>query len=303
MAPDLDVFIRSSTDSLLAIKFHRHFTQSLAFVPVGAAIALLPWLLRKDVKEHVLLAYAISCAAYLTHAPLDCTTTYGTLFFWPFSDYRVSLSYVSVVDPVYTIPLLAAVIWAARRARPLLARVGLAYSLLYLALGAVQNVRAEAIQERLAMSRGHEPVRRDVFTTFMNQVTWRSLYEAEGRIHVDQIRVPYFGVACVTEGGSLVPLEQAPAHLGPEARRGRQLLRWFSSGWVARDPKDAELMGDVRYSMLPYGTRPFWGVVIDERRDQARWVNTRSERKIEVSDVVDLIFTVPPHSVCGPDLP
>ena len=38
MAPDLDVFIRSSHDPLLAIEFHRQFTHSLAFIPIGALI-------------------------------------------------------------------------------------------------------------------------------------------------------------------------------------------------------------------------------------------------------------------------
>ena len=38
MAPDLDVFIRSSDDPLLALEFHRQFTHSLFFIPVGAFI-------------------------------------------------------------------------------------------------------------------------------------------------------------------------------------------------------------------------------------------------------------------------
>ena len=47
MAADLDVLIRSSSDPLLAIEYHRHFTHSLAFVPLGGLIVALPWLLRK----------------------------------------------------------------------------------------------------------------------------------------------------------------------------------------------------------------------------------------------------------------
>ncbi len=41
MAPDLDVLIRSATDPLLAIEFHRHFTHSLLFIPIGALICSL----------------------------------------------------------------------------------------------------------------------------------------------------------------------------------------------------------------------------------------------------------------------
>jgi inner membrane protein len=299
MAPDLDILIRSAEDSLIAIEYHRHFTHSLAFVPLGALVALLPWLLRRDVRDHLRHAYFISLLGYLTHAPLDCTTTYGTLYFWPLSDYRVSLSWVSVVDPLYTLPMLALVIAAMVKGRPSLARIGLAWSLFYLGLGATQRARALAIQQELAVARGHEPSRRDAFTTFMNQVTWRSLYEADGRIHVDQIRVPYVGTTCVTPGASLLPLDSPAPDAGPGELRGHRLLRWFSSNWVARDPEQPELMGDVRYSLVPYGTRPFWGVVVDREADQAHWVNTRAERAIEMRDVTDLIFRAPSGSLCS----
>jgi hypothetical protein len=44
MAPDLDVLIRSSEDPLLFLEYHRQFTHSLVFIPVGAAVvAALLW--------------------------------------------------------------------------------------------------------------------------------------------------------------------------------------------------------------------------------------------------------------------
>ena len=35
ISPDLDILIKSSTDPLLAVDFHRHFTHSLIFSPIG----------------------------------------------------------------------------------------------------------------------------------------------------------------------------------------------------------------------------------------------------------------------------
>lgn len=299
MAPDLDVLIRSSRDSLLAIEYHRHFTHSLSFVPVGASIALLPWLFRRDIRSELKLAFLISFVGYLTHAPLDCATTYGTQYFWPFSDYRVSLSWVSVVDPLYTLPLLALVIASAFRKRATLARVGLAISVAYLGLGAVQKQRTLALQNRIMEARGHTASRRDAIPTFMNQVTWRSLYLANGIIYVDQIRVSYLGTSCVKEGSSLPLAPPPPSQLGPVAARGHRLIRWFSSDWVAQSPSDASLFIDLRYSLFPYETEPFWGVRIDERKDRAEWVQTRLERKIGVGEVFSLIFENPAGSICG----
>ena len=46
LAPDLDVFIRSSADPLVALEYHRHFTHSLLFIPIGGTLVGLPWALR-----------------------------------------------------------------------------------------------------------------------------------------------------------------------------------------------------------------------------------------------------------------
>lgn len=303
MAPDLDVLIRSSHDSLLAIEYHRHFTHSLAFVPIGATIALLPWLASRAVRANLRLAWLISFVGYFTHAPLDCATTYGTQFFWPFSNYRVSLSWISVVDPVFTLPLLAIVIVGARKVSRKLVAIGLFACLSYIGLGALQKVRVSHLQQQLIQARGHQATRRAVYGTFMNQVTWRSLYESSGVIYVDQIRTPYAGSSCLTEGSTLSPAGEATADAGPNVQRGYRLIHWFSSGWVTSSADDPTLLSDARYSLLPYGVRPFWGVQISQSTDTASWANTQIERSIRLSSMVDLIFRVPPGSKCGAEFP
>jgi inner membrane protein len=35
---------------------------------------------------------------------------------------------------------------------------------------------------------------------------------------------------------------------------------------LARDPSRPELVGDVRYAMLPTGVEPLWGIVLDPTR-------------------------------------
>src|SRR5690606_29471703 len=54
MAPDLDVIIRSASDPLLALEYHRHFTHSLAFIPIGGLLVAAPflWLARDQPREH-----------------------------------------------------------------------------------------------------------------------------------------------------------------------------------------------------------------------------------------------------------
>ena len=48
LAPDLDIFIRSESDPLLFLEFHRQFTHSLIFIPfVAFPTPLLPFLFNK----------------------------------------------------------------------------------------------------------------------------------------------------------------------------------------------------------------------------------------------------------------
>ena len=57
MLADADIFIRSASDPLLNIEYHRHFSHSLLFIPVGALIcAAFVWMfVRKRFSDVVKL--------------------------------------------------------------------------------------------------------------------------------------------------------------------------------------------------------------------------------------------------------
>ena len=66
---------------------------------------------------------------YATHALLDTCTTYGTQLLWPFTDARFAWNTVSVVDPMFTLPvgiLVAISVW---KRRALFARCALAWAI------------------------------------------------------------------------------------------------------------------------------------------------------------------------------
>ena len=62
--PDADVFITSASDPLLAIEYHRGFTHALAFIPLGGAIAALPWLAAKKNRRQWKPVMGAALAAY-----------------------------------------------------------------------------------------------------------------------------------------------------------------------------------------------------------------------------------------------
>jgi len=305
MAADLDVLIRSSSDPLLAIEYHRHFTHSLAFIPLGGLLSSLPLLALPQLRPLFRWVLASTTLGYATHAVLDACTTYGTLLFWPFSNARVALHVISIVDPLYTLPLLGAVIGAVRMKRVAIVQAGLVYSLLYMGFGVVQRERASAVQTALAERRGHAIERGVVLPSFVNNVTWRSLYVASGRAHVDKIRVPWFGRACASPGASaaLVPAPD-PSSLHPAVARGERLIRWFSDDWVAFDPEDPTVLGDLRYSFSPQEVMPIWGIrrlpvgAAPAAQSAIEWVNNNARRNLGWTELRRLIFDDDERALC-----
>lgn len=285
MAPDLDVLIRSAGDPLLAVEYHRQFTHSLAFVPVGGLIAALPWIARPKHRRLWKPIAGAAIAGYATHGVLDACTTYGTQLFWPFTNYRVSWSWISIVDPIFTLALLVGVALTALRAARLPAAAALAVCLAYMGLGALQHERAMEAQARIAVVRGHQPVRGDAFPTVGNNVVWRSLYEAGGMLYADRIRVPWFGAPQYTTGTAVRAARESD--LPPEQRAAPRIVAdyrrfaWFSLDWVAYAPDQPDVIGDVRYSLRTAAFEPIWGVRFHPHRAQpTEWVNRSRDREL-----------------------
>ncbi|HEU6437690.1 MAG TPA: metal-dependent hydrolase [Nitratidesulfovibrio sp.] len=102
--------------------------------------------------RYALIAYVL----ILVHIFLDCITTYGTQVFLPFSDYRVALPAVFIVDPVMTLVMLACMVAAMGRThRRTFAALGLAWMLLW--PGGALAVR-QHVQSGLAARLAAQPV-------------------------------------------------------------------------------------------------------------------------------------------------
>lgn len=268
---DADIFIQSSTDSLLTIEFHRHFTHSLLFIPVGALIATLllwpifkKWLPFGRIYVYALLGYSMS-------GFLDACTSYGTHLLWPLSDERIAWNIISIVDPVFTLSLLIAVIFSLRRQSFNPARIGLGIAAAYLLVGVAQLHRAEGAAEALAISRGHQPEQLVVKPTIANVVLWRSIYKADGYYYVDAIRIGT-GKPKLYQGNSIPNFELSM--LFPIPARDSVLINDihrfenFSEGYIALHPEHKNIVGDVRYAMLPTSVVPLWGIEFDVDRPQ-----------------------------------
>ena len=125
--PDLDVLL-SYGDPISNMTYHRGFSHSLfVLTAVGLGGA---WLISRYHRWRNLplpysfrrLALAMTLAL-TTHPILDSFTVYGTQLFWPLQEplqiTPISIASVFIIDPLYTIPLLIAMIYGLIKGRNL----------------------------------------------------------------------------------------------------------------------------------------------------------------------------------------
>ena len=261
---DIDALIRSVEDPLLFLEYHRHFTHALLFIPIGALIAsLLLWpLLRKRLAFKRIYLYAF--LGYATAGFLDACTSYGTHLLWPFNDDRIAWSIISIFDPIFSLTLIAALVIGIVKYQPLAARVGLMFVTAYLSLGAIQHNRAESLAQLQAQQRGHIIERLIVKPTMGNLLLWRSVYLTDGIYYVDAVRVGLPGNSKVFTGNIVQAFDikrDLPQLTGQMVvYRDIERFELFSDGFLAWHPQRPNVLGDVRYAMLPTSIRPLWGI-------------------------------------------
>jgi inner membrane protein len=283
MAADLDVLIYSDTDPLLFLTFHRQFTHSLIFIPFGGLIVALclHWILGRRWRLKFWQTVFLCSLGYATHALLDTATSYGTMLLWPFIETRYSWSIISIVDPLFSLPLALSVAMAAARNNPRLARIGLVWALVYLGAGWFQHQNAREIAVNLAASRGHDPHRFEIKPSFGNILVWKSVYETEDRFFIDAARV---SIAPQVFEGTSVPklnLEQDFPWLIPNSQQARDIDRfdYFSDGYSALDPENPNRIVDVRYSVVPNEVSALFSIELAPDAAPTKHVNYQTHRE------------------------
>ena len=280
LAPDLDVLIQSSTDPILFLEYHRQFTHSLFFIPFGSLIvALLVFPLVRS-SMNLKTVYLASFLGYATHGLLDACTSYGTQLFWPFSNERVTWNNISIVDPLFTVPILIFVGIAIKTRKRVFSFFAIGWITFYLSLGFVQYERALSAAIELANSRGHNAERLTLKPSFGNIILWKSIYQHEETFYVDAIRTVESSSWCSGESIRIFDYQYHLPNLDKESQQKRDIerFRWFSQDYLGFN-EDLNLVTDIRYSMIPNQIAPMWGLVIDDKRgleEHAIWWTSRS---------------------------
>lgn len=291
MAPDLDLFMGSASDPVASILYHRQFTHSLIFIPLGALLVSLLFIWRRSYKGARLAAYGAALVGYGLHGPLDASTSYGTLLLWPFSYTRIAWDIIAIVDPIFTLTVLAGVLWAVLRQHARPAQVAVCLALIYLGFGTWQWHRAQGIQRQLAAARGQTIEHSRVMPLPGSLVAWRAVYTSAGRIYVDGVRVPWWRSSLVNPGGSapLATFDSVPRPVAERngTRRIFEVFAWFADGLISPIAEVPSTIGDMRYAAEANSLMPLWGMQFDEQRTEGpvRWRPPNSSRMRIVTSI------------------
>lgn len=107
--PDLDIVVGKFLNPVDGILIHRGLSHSLLFFLLLSPI--LAFIISKIEKGKIKVVQAANMTFWclFTHVLLDMFTSWGTQILWPL-DYRFALKTIFVIDPLYTIPLLIALV-------------------------------------------------------------------------------------------------------------------------------------------------------------------------------------------------
>ena len=286
MAADLDIFIRSSNDPLLYLEFHRQFTHSLIFIPIGGFLCAIffyyLFLSNKDITFKQ--TYIYSTLGYATHGLLDSCTTYGTQLLWPFTDDRIAWNTISIIDPLFTIPLLSLIIIAVIKKKKVISYLALSWVIFYSIFGLIQKERAETIGNGLANTRGHDLINVVAKPSFANLIVWKIIYTTKDSYYIDAVRLGL--EENIIEGVKIdkLNIQKSFPWLDLKSQQARDIerFRWFSNGYLALSETHPNRIIDIRYSMLPNEGHGLWGIELRPNANQSDHVVTVSNRRSDM---------------------
>lgn len=252
--PDLDIIAYPLLDKVQWLYWHRGESHSVFFMVVGTLATA--WLLQRFFFKGK-MTFAIACwgafLIYSTHILIDTFTVYGTQLLAPLSRNGYALGNFFIIDPLFTLPLLVAVVYicfgkASRHARVNMTMLVLA--IFYTGWSLAILSAADKNFRHAADEAGYE-VRRHLtsagpFTTFL----WR---------HLAEIPNGYIlGYWSIFDGDD----HSVEFHFIPRSAEKTEALRpgrsfavidWFSQGWWAVMPGDDETIRvvDLRFSEIP----------------------------------------------------
>ena len=297
LAPDIDIFIKSNSDPLLFLEYHRHFTHSLFFVPFGSLLCAFVFyhIFTKYYDLSFKYTYIYSFIGYATHGIIDAFTSYGTLLYWPFSNERVAWNTVSVIDPIFTIPIAIFIFVALITKKKLFTYTALVWILSYQAIAFHQKHRAETIITDYAKSEYTHIQNVLAKPSFGNIIVWKVIHTTKDKYHVNAVRLGLDAKIIPGETINKLDLKKDFKWLDVNSQQGKDLerFRWFSNNYLGIDKLNRNIIYDVRFSPLPNKVEGLWGIKLDKNKNyfqHVEYITNRNRNLNTFIELKDMIF-------------
>ena len=283
LAADLDIFIRSSNDPLLFLEYHRHFTHSIFFIPIGALLCSIVFynLFSKRNNLSFQKTYFFSFLGYATHGIIDSFTTYGTLLFWPFTDERIAWNTVSVIDPVFTIPIFIFVTLSILKRNKKFSFYAIIWIIFYQMVAYSQKLRAEDIIYDYSQTFSHQVEFIEAKPSFGNIIVWKVIYSTPENYYVNAIRLSFDHTIYSGESIEKLDLSKSFPWLNARSQQAKDIekFRWFSNGYLGLDKNNNDIIYDIRFSTIPNQVEGLWGIKLDKTKNNFEHVEYVTNRK------------------------
>ena len=252
--PDLDYIPSLFMDDIVRLTFHRGFTHSILFSIVLAPIFgyLIFQLYKKKTGANFKGWTILIFFSLITHIFLDCFTIYGTQIFYPFSNYRVAFSSISIIDPLYTIPFLICIIAVmffkrTSKKRQVLNYIGLGISTLYLTFTLINKYYVTSVFKNSLKKQDVSYTRIIALPTIFNNIFWQGIAESKNCFYaggyslMDNTKDIRF--KCIKKNYHLIQKIKDEDTM-------KKLFR-FSKGYLSIVKKEDYLMlNDIRYGLI-----------------------------------------------------
>lgn len=286
--PDLDIIPLTllSGDPVTHMVMHRGASHSLF---VLFFLGMMLWLLLRRYWHPVREApvpwlWAIQLGL-LTHPLLDSLTVYGTQLFWPLPTPPVMWASVWIIDPAYTLPLLAAVIAAgilgpAAGARRWL-KAGAVISSVYLLWSLTAKVLVDGAADAALRSQGLQDAPRFSVPMPLNTLLWQVVVMTP-----QGYAIGYRSLVADRRPMQFVQYSSDTAALASARRTvpSVQRLLWFNQGFMKAtvDDHGVLIVSDLRMGQEPDYVFRF---AVAERVD-GQWQPIIPQRRVALLDVV-----------------
>ncbi|KTD06576.1 integral membrane protein [Legionella gratiana] len=274
MAPDLDIFIRFKNNPLSLELWHRHFTHSFLFIPLGGILVALFFLCFSRYRTYWKITLSAALVGYATHGLLDALTSYGTVLLWPISYKRISWDIIAIVDPIFTIPLILGVVWSVLHKDQRGVMLGLLFASLILLFNsiqhqrALQSIRAFAIQQKLRLT----SIR--AMPKLASSFYWRVIAKNKYCLIIKEVHTS------ILKRSSIMPVAQIPLfsnHINAGFTPGQQhdlaIFSWFSDNYVIIAKHTPLILADGRYSMGNNPLYSLWGIEFLPQKEHIKRVS------------------------------